>query len=137
MVERSMKDGAEKLAPDTLRARVRNLRRPLGVAALAALAAVPAGVQPWQAVVGYGVFAVALLIRLPGSAAARARDKDNNTAAGPEDFKLLDALDLPTIVFDDQTLVMRQNAAAVSLTGAFPPMPRCRPGFAPPQCSNW
>ncbi|WP_417423368.1 ATP-binding protein [Hoeflea sp.] len=120
MVESSMDNGADRLAPDTLRARVRNLRRPLGVAALAALAAVPAGVQPWQAVVGYGVFAAALLIRLPGSAAARARDKDNNTAAGPEDFKLLDALDLPTIVFDEQTLVMRQNAAAVSLAGAFP-----------------
>lgn len=105
---------------DSLATRVRALRRPLTVAALAALAAVPAGLQPWQAALGYGVFAASLLIRLPGRSAALARSRNNTAAAGSENFKLLDALDLPAIVLDEQTVVVHQNAAAATLVGAFP-----------------
>ncbi|KGF70557.1 histidine kinase [Hoeflea sp. BAL378] len=113
---------AEPQAADSLAARARALARPLGAGAALALVAVPAGLEAWQAIAGYGVFAGALLFWPAGRDKARSRALAKGAAAssGHPDFALIEALDLPTIVFDRDTQVVRQNSAAQSLVGAYP-----------------
>jgi two-component system phosphate regulon sensor histidine kinase PhoR len=122
MVEIRYATGDEPEQTDTLASRVGAFRRPLIVAAAMALVAIPAGLQVWKVALGYGLFAAALLAWPSGKASARARAKaDSRSAlARPKDFQLLDALDLPAIVFDEETFVVRQNAASSKLIGAYP-----------------
>ena len=113
---------ADEEQADTLTVRARALARALSVGAVVALAAVPAGLQAWQAIAGYGFFAGALLF-WPASreaAQARKRAKKRNGKSAYPDFALIEALDFPTIVFDRDTQVVRQNSAARSLIGAYP-----------------
>ena len=55
----------------SLTERVRANAWPLGTGAAIALAAIPAGVQPWQAVIGYGALAASLLVSSASGRAAR------------------------------------------------------------------
>ena len=115
---------AEPHAGDRIAARARALVRPLGVGSVLALVAIPAGLAPWQAIAGYGAFAAALLL-WPSSgkgarARARARNRTRAANATHPDFAVIEALDLPTIVFDRETQVVRQNSAARLLVGDYP-----------------
>ncbi|MCY0093360.1 phosphate regulon sensor histidine kinase PhoR [Hoeflea ulvae] len=103
-----------------LSARVRELGRPLAVGSVIAVAAVPAGLEPWQAIIGYGVFAAGLLVWPTGRAARQLQAAGQAKTASLTDFAVVEALDLPTIVFDADTQVVRQNAAARTLVGAYP-----------------
>jgi two-component system phosphate regulon sensor histidine kinase PhoR len=78
--------------------------------------------QAWEAVLGYGLFVAALLIWPSTNAAARVRAKVQKkaSAAGLRDMQIIDALDLPTVLFDQDTAVIRQNSAATDLVGAYP-----------------
>ncbi|MEP3435841.1 MAG: ATP-binding protein [Hoeflea sp.] len=105
---------------DGFPARARVLVRPLGVGAAVAVAAVPAGLQPWQAIAGYGIFAAALLLWPSNRQDAKVRRKNGAARAIHPDFMVIEALDLPTIVFDRETQVVRQNSAAQALVGAYP-----------------
>ncbi|MDP2120971.1 MAG: phosphate regulon sensor histidine kinase PhoR [Hoeflea sp.] len=111
---------ADPQAADGLAARAGALARPLGVGAALALAAIPAGLAPWQAIAGYGAFAAALLLWPSGGQAARSRDKGRAADAVHPDFAVIEALDLPAIVFDRETQVLRQNSSAQALVGAYP-----------------
>jgi two-component system, OmpR family, phosphate regulon sensor histidine kinase PhoR len=101
-------------------ARVKANVPPLAVGSVIAIASVPAGLQSWQAILGYGVFAGALLFWPASKAAARARAENKAAKATSPDFAVIEALDMPTIVFDRETQIVRQNAAARSLVGAYP-----------------
>lgn len=100
--------------------RLRTQILPLALGAVAALASVPAGVPPWQAAFGYGVFAVGLLFWPTSRRAARSRAEKKAAKSALPDFAIIEALDMPTIVFDRETQIVRQNAAARSLVGAYP-----------------
>jgi len=110
----------EAPAGNGLAARIKAMARPLGVGSVIALAAVPAGLEPWQAMVGYGAFAAAMLAWPSGGKLRQSRLESEADQAAHFDFAVVEALDLPAIVFDRETLVMRQNAAARSLIGAYP-----------------
>ena len=103
-----------------LSARLRSNAAPLALGAVMALAAVPAGLQPWQSILGYGVFAAGLFVWPAGRAVARARAENKAAKASPHDFSVIEALDMPAIIFDRETQVVCQNAAATSLIGAYP-----------------
>ncbi len=92
----------------------------LAVGAGIALASIPAGLEPWQAIVGYGVFGSGLLVWPTGKAAARARAENKAAKTPPLDFAVIEALDMPTLIFDQETVVVRQNAAAQALVGDYP-----------------
>jgi len=111
---------SDPTAGSGLAARLRANTRPLATGSVLALAAIPAGLQPWHAIVGYGVFAAILLARPSGRSAALARAEKQAAKAAHPDFAVIEALDLPTIVFDQETQVVRQNAAAQALVGAYP-----------------
>ncbi|MDP2733044.1 MAG: histidine kinase dimerization/phospho-acceptor domain-containing protein, partial [Hoeflea sp.] len=110
----------EAPAANGLAARVKAMARPLTVGSVIALAAVPAGLEPWQAMVGYGAFAAAMLAWPSGGETKKSRAKSQADKAAHFDFAVVEALDLPAIVFDQETLVIRQNSAARSLIGAYP-----------------
>ncbi|MBC7283819.1 phosphate regulon sensor histidine kinase PhoR [Hoeflea sp.] len=124
MTEIRQDAAAEPHVGDRIAARARALARPLGVGLVLALAAIPAGLAPWQAVAGYGAFAGALLLwpssREDARARARARARSRAANAVHPDFAVIEALDLPTIVFDRETQVVRQNSAAKLLVGEYP-----------------
>ncbi|MBU4531271.1 MAG: phosphate regulon sensor histidine kinase PhoR [Hoeflea sp.] len=124
MTEIRQDAAAEPHAGDRIAARARALVRPLGVGLTLALVAVPAGLAPWQAIAGYGAFAAALLLwpssREDARARARARARSRAANAVHPDFAVIEALDLPTIVFDRETQVVRQNSAARLLVGDYP-----------------
>ncbi|AKI02344.1 phosphate regulon sensor kinase PhoR [Hoeflea sp. IMCC20628] len=120
MVETRRDVTTEAEADNTLTARVKHLARPLGVGSVMAVAAVPAGLEPWQAIVGYAAFAAGLLAWPSGKAAKQSRAAGQSDKVAQTDFAVVEALDLPTVVFDADTLVLRQNAAARSLVGAYP-----------------
>lgn len=103
-----------------LLSRLRSQVAPLALGSVIAVASVPAGLQPWQAMLGYGVLAVGLLVWPAGKAEARARAESKIVRAAPLDFAVIEALDLPTIIFDHETQVISQNAAAKALVGAYP-----------------
>ncbi|GAB5462813.1 MULTISPECIES: phosphate regulon sensor histidine kinase PhoR [Hoeflea] len=103
-----------------LAARLRSHVLPLVLAGVAAIATVPAGLEPWQALIGYGAFAAGLLFWRTGKAGARSRARKKAAKLNPPDFAIIEALDMPTIVFDRDTQIVRQNAAARSLVGAYP-----------------
>lgn len=107
-----------KAIADGLTSRVTRQAPSLVTGCVVALASVPAGLQLWQAIVGYGAFAAGLLLWPAGKAAARARSQAAK-AARP-DFAAIEALDLPVVVFDPDTTVVCQNAAAKLLVGAYP-----------------
>jgi len=92
----------------------------LAVGSVLALAAIPAGLQPWQAILGYGAFAATLLAWPSSRSAARGRAESQAAKAAHPDFAVIEALDMPTIIFDQDTQVVRQNAAAQSLVGVYP-----------------
>ncbi|MBV6648165.1 MAG: phosphate regulon sensor histidine kinase PhoR, partial [Hoeflea sp.] len=100
--------------------RLRSHVLPLVLAGVAAIATVPAGLEPWQALIGYGAFAAGLLFWRTGKAGARSRARKKAAKLNPPDFAIIEALDMPTIVFDRDTQIVRQNAAARSLVGAYP-----------------
>lgn len=102
--------------------RARALARPLTVGAALALASVPAGLDAWKAATGLAVFAALLLARPSRRAAERAKARAESKAAKSvhPDFAAIEALDLPTVVFDEDTLVIRQNASARTLIGVYP-----------------
>ena len=120
MVEIRQNVTTEAETADSLASRIRSLARPLGVGSVMALAAIPAGLAPWQAIVGYGAFAAALLAWPSGRSRNRSRAENEADKAAHTDFAVVEALDLPAIVFDQETLVVRQNAAARALVGAYP-----------------
>ena len=93
---------------------------PLAVGSVAAVASVPAGLQPWQAILGYGIFAASTLLWPTGKAAVQARAGSKAAKTPSLDFAVIEALDMPTIVFDRETLIVHQNTAARSLVGAYP-----------------
>lgn len=101
-------------------ARLKSQVAPLAVGCVMALASVPAGLQPWQSLLGYGVFAAALLSWPSGRAAARAKAESRAVKATSQEFEVIEALDLPTLMLDRETQVVYQNAAAKSLVGAYP-----------------
>lgn len=103
-----------------LASRLRTQIHPLALGAVAALASVPAGVPPWQAAIGYGVFAAGLLFWPTSRRAARKRAEKKAANSVIPDFAIIEALDMPTLVFDRETQIVRQNAAARSLVGAYP-----------------
>jgi two-component system phosphate regulon sensor histidine kinase PhoR len=117
-----MQDTDAEAAQDSLAARARASWRPLAVAAVIALAAIPAGLQIWEAALGYGLFAAALLVWPSTNAAARARAKAQKKTSTDRlrDMQIIDALDFPTILFDEDTAVIRQNSSATDLVGAYP-----------------
>lgn len=100
--------------------RLRSHVLPLALAGVAAIVSVPAGLEPWQALIGYGAFAAGLVFWRTGKASARSRAKKKAAKLNPPDFAIIEALDMPTIVFDRDTQIVRQNAAARSLVGAYP-----------------
>jgi len=100
--------------------RLRSHVAPLAVGSVIALASVPAGLQPWQAVIGYGGFVAGVLLWPAGKAVARARAESKAAKTPSLDFAVIEALDMPTIVFDSETQIVRQNKAARSLVGAYP-----------------
>ena len=104
----------------SLTERVRANAWPLGTGAAIALAAIPAGVQPWQAVIGYGALAASLLVSSASGRAARSLAEEKAAKAVQFDYAVIEAIDLPTIVFDRETSVVCQNAAAKALIGAYP-----------------
>ena len=107
--------------PETsLASRLKSHVAPLAVGSVIALASVPAGLQPWQSLLGYGLFAAALLSWPSGKAAARAKAEIKAAKATSQEFAVIEALDLPTIILDRETQVVFQNAAAKSLIGAYP-----------------
>jgi two-component system, OmpR family, phosphate regulon sensor histidine kinase PhoR len=101
-------------------ARLRTHAAPLAVGCVVALASVPAGLQPWQSLLGYGLFVAGLLSWPSGRAAARAKAESKAAKTASHDFAVIEALDMPVIIFDRETQVVYQNAAAVSLIGAYP-----------------
>lgn len=103
-----------------LGARLKTHAASLALGAAMALASVPAGLQPWQSLLGYGAFAGALLLS-PSRRAQKARAKAEKEAARPAslDVAVIGALDTPAILFDQDTQVVFQNAAAESLIGAY------------------
>ena len=111
-------DGEE--ARTGLAARLRSHVLPLVLAGVAAIVSVPAGLQPWQALIGYGAFAAGLVFWQSDKAKARSRARKKAARFAPPDFAIIEALDMPTIVFDRDTQIVRQNAAARSLVGAYP-----------------
>jgi len=124
MTEIRQDAAAEPQAGDRIAARARTLVRPLGVGFALALATVPAGLAPWQAVAGYGAFAAALLLwpssREDARARARARARSRAAKGSHPDFAVIEAMDLPTIVLDRETQVVQQNSAARLLVGDYP-----------------
>ncbi|OCW56418.1 ATP-binding protein [Hoeflea olei] len=112
----------EPQAKPRLAARARGLVRPLGVGLVVAVAAVLAGLEAWEAIAVYLVFAIGLLVWPTGREASRARARARSTsvAAHHSGFALIEALDLPTIVFDRETQVVHQNLSARTLIGDFP-----------------
>lgn len=111
--------GAE--APGTgLAARLRPHAGPLAVGAVMALASVPAGLEPWQSIFGYGLFTAGLLLWPSGRAVARAEAESRAAQVSAQDFSVIEALDMPTVIFDQDTQVVRQNTAARTLIGAYP-----------------
>jgi two-component system, OmpR family, phosphate regulon sensor histidine kinase PhoR len=111
---------AADMPQDSLSSRVVAFRRPLVVAALIALLSTMAGLEIWQALLGYGFFSAALLIWPASRAAARAKSKGSSTGTRRRDLQIIDALDFPTILFNEDTVVIRQNSAAATLVGAYP-----------------
>jgi two-component system phosphate regulon sensor histidine kinase PhoR len=93
---------------------------PLVLGAAIALVSVPAGLQPWQSLLGYGVFAGALLLSPFRRAQARAKAESESAQPASLDVAVIEALDMPTILFDQETQVVFQNTAAKSLIGAYP-----------------
>lgn len=122
MVDISEEADQNSAPDDTLAVRARAFFRPLIAGAVFAVASVPAGLQLWQAAIGFGFFAFALLALPSGVAAARARAKAGSRTgdAKPRDLDVIEALDLPAIIFDDQTLVIHQNATSATLVGVYP-----------------
>jgi len=120
MVETRRNATNEAEAINTLAARVKRLGAPLAIGAVIAVAAVPAGLEPWQVILGYGAFAAGLLAWPSGRAAKQLQAAGQADTAALTDFAVVEALDLPTVVFDADTLVLRQNAAARTLVGAYP-----------------
>ncbi|MGJ8569699.1 MAG: phosphate regulon sensor histidine kinase PhoR [Hoeflea sp.] len=100
--------------------RLRSHVAPLVVGGVIALASVPAGLQPWQSLIGYGLFAAGLLSWPSARAEARAMAESKAAKATSHDFAVIEALDMPTIIFDQETQVVFQNAAAKSLIGDYP-----------------
>lgn len=117
-----MQDPKSDASQDTLSSRATAAWRPLVFAAVIAVAAIPAGLQIWEAVLGYGLFLAALLVWPSTNAAARVRAKVQKkaSATGSRDMQIVDALDFPTVLFDQDTTVIRQNSAATVLVGAYP-----------------
>ena len=103
-----------------LAARLRANAAPLALGLGLALVSLPAGLQAWQAIMGYGIFAAALLFWPSGKAAARARAEIKATRKPYPDFAVIEALDLPAVIFDQDTQVVCQNAAARELVGVYP-----------------
>lgn len=124
MIDIRQEPTQERRPVEGFAARTGVMARPLGAAFVLALAAVPAGLAPWQAIAGYGAFAAALLLwpssRQDARARARARARSRATNAANPDFEVIEVLDLPTIVFDRETQVVRQNSAARLLVGDYP-----------------
>lgn len=106
-----------------LTARLRTNAAPLALGAAMALAAIPAGLQPWQSILGYGLFAAGLFVWPAGRAVVRAKAGSKAAKAARTaalDFSVIEALDMPAIIFDRETQVVCQNAAAKALIGAYP-----------------
>lgn len=121
---RQMVDAIDETAADTpqdsLASRVLTYRRPLVVAAVIALLSMMAGLEIWQVILGYGVFSAALLVWPASRAATRAKSIGSSTSALRRELQIIDALDFPTVLFDEDTVVIRQNSAAATLVGAYP-----------------
>ncbi|WP_422372556.1 phosphate regulon sensor histidine kinase PhoR [Hoeflea sp.] len=119
-----MVDAIDETAADTpqdsLASRVLTYRRPLVVAAVIALLSMMAGLEIWQVILGYGVFSAALLVWPASRAATRAKSIGSSTSARRRELQIIDALDFPTVLFDEDTVVIRQNSAAATLVGAYP-----------------
>jgi two-component system, OmpR family, phosphate regulon sensor histidine kinase PhoR len=120
MVENTQDQPEGEGARASLVSRLRTSIPPLALGSVAALASVPAGLQPWQAALGYGVFAAGLLLWPENRIAARTRAERKAADSAQPDFAIIEALDMPTIVFDRETQIVRQNAAARALVGAYP-----------------
>ncbi|SOE18072.1 two-component system phosphate regulon sensor histidine kinase PhoR [Hoeflea halophila] len=103
-----------------LAARLRPHTGALSVGAVVALLAMPAGLQPWQTLLGYGFFTAGLLFWPSGRVGPRAKAEGRAAKISPRDFSVIEALDMPTVVFDQDTQVVSQNAAARALVGAYP-----------------
>ncbi|WP_420410524.1 phosphate regulon sensor histidine kinase PhoR [Hoeflea sp.] len=110
---------AADMPRDSLTSRVLAHRRPLIVAAMIAVLSTMAGLEIWQALLGYGVFFAALLIWPVSRTAAQAQSKGKSAGSSRRDLQIIDALDFPTILFDEDTVVIRQNSAAATLVGAY------------------
>lgn len=110
----------EEVPGTGLAARLRPHAGPLAVGAVMALASVPAGLEPWQSIFGYGLFTAGLLLWPSGRAVARAEAESRAAQVSAQDFSVIEALDMPTVIFDQDTQVVRQNAAARTLIGAYP-----------------
>jgi len=111
---------AADVPQDSLASRIITYRRPLVVAAVIALLSTMAGLEIWQALLGYGVFSAALLVWPASRAAARAKSRGSSTSARRRELQIIDALDFPTILFNEDTVVIRQNTASATLVGAYP-----------------
>ncbi|MEQ8305008.1 MAG: phosphate regulon sensor histidine kinase PhoR [Hoeflea sp.] len=111
---------AADVPQDSLASRIITYRRPLVVAAVIALLSTMAGLKIWQALLGYGVFSAALLVWPASRAAARAKSRGSSTSARRLELQIIDALDFPTILFNEDTVVIRQNTASATLVGAYP-----------------
>lgn len=120
MVENTQDLQEGEIAQVRLAMRFRTHILPLALGAVAALASVPAGLLPWQAAIGYGGFAAGLLLWPANRTAARARAEKKAAGEARPDLAIIEALDMPTIVFDRETQIIRQNAAARALVGAYP-----------------
>ncbi|WP_417432534.1 ATP-binding protein [Hoeflea sp.] len=103
-----------------LASRLRAHMPPLVLGGVAALASMFAGLQPWQAAIGYGVYVAGLLFWPGNRAAALSRAEKKAAKSTALDFAVIEALDMPAIVFDRDTLIVHQNAASRLLVGAYP-----------------